>query len=223
MDELVPNRAYEVMQNKMMKKDFIGERGFKQLIPPFKEVIEKRGWSLLCKHHSDGFTTMVREYYSNLVGKKEKTCYIKGKWISFQRKEINKAFKLSKQKDESKFKKLKKDPDHHKIVELLTDQKGEWNATKKNPNDSISRGSLIKEAKVWFYFLSSVLMPSNHLITKRKEEAVLLYAILKGYKMNVGKIIEKSILNYYFNNFRGLIPHPSTITKLCILGRVEST
>ena len=43
MDELVLNRAYETMQRKIMKKDFIGKRGFKQLIPPFKEVIEKRG------------------------------------------------------------------------------------------------------------------------------------------------------------------------------------
>ena len=50
MDELVSNRAYEVMQNKMMKKDFIGERGFKRLIPTFKEVFEKKEWSLLCEH-----------------------------------------------------------------------------------------------------------------------------------------------------------------------------
>ena len=90
------------------------------------------------------------------------------------------------------FKKLKKHPDHQNIVELLTDRKEEWNATKKNPFDFISRGSLTKEAKVWFYFLNSVLMPSKHLSTVRKEEVVLLYAILKGYKMNVGKIIEKS-------------------------------
>ena len=40
--------------------------------------------------------------------------------------------------------------------------------------------------------------------------------------MNVGKIIEKSILNYYYINFKGLIPHPFTITRLCMLGRVES-
>ena len=39
--------------------------------------------------------------------------------------------------------------------------------------------------------------------------------------MSVGKIIEKSILNYYCSNFRGLIPHPSTITMLCIMGRVQ--
>ena len=65
----------------------------------------------------------------------------------------------------SKFKKLQKDPDHQKIVELLTDGKGEWNLTKKNPFDSIARGSLTEEAKVWFYFLSSVLLPSKHLST----------------------------------------------------------
>ena len=176
-----------------MKKDFIGERGFKQLIPPFNEVIEKRGLSLLCKHHSAGFASLVREFYSDFVGWKEKTCYIRGKWISFDRKKINKAFRLSEQKDEPKFKKLKKDPEDQKIVELITDGKGEWNATKKNPFDSISRGSLTEEAKVWFYFLSSVLMPLKHLSTVWKEEAVFLYAILKGYKMSVGKIIEKSI------------------------------
>ena len=43
MDEFVSDRAYEVMDKKMLRKDFIGERGFKQFISPFKEVIEKRG------------------------------------------------------------------------------------------------------------------------------------------------------------------------------------
>ena len=63
----------------MMKKDFIGEIGFKHLIPPFKEVIEKRGWSLLCEHHLVGFAAPVRDFYSKLLGMKEKTCYIRGK------------------------------------------------------------------------------------------------------------------------------------------------
>ena len=106
-------------------------------------------------------------------------------------------------------------------MDLLIVRKGEWKGMKKNPFDSITRGSLTEEAKIWLYFLSSVLMPSNHLSTVRKEKSVLLYAIIKGYKMNVGQIIEKSILNYYCSNFRGLIPHPSTITTLCIMGRVQ--
>ena len=64
-------------------------------------------------------------------------------------------------------------------------------------------------------------MPSKHLSTVRREEAILLYALLKGYKINVGKIIEKSILGYYESNYKGLITHPTTIARLCIKGGVE--
>ena len=76
-------------------------------------------------------------------------------------------------------------------------------------------------AKVWFYFVGSNLLTSKHLSTVRKNEAILLYAILKGYKLSVGKIIKSSILSYFRSNYRGLLPHPSLITRLCILRGVE--
>ena len=140
----------------------------------------KRGCNLLFEHKPVGFSAIVREFYASLVGKKEKMCYVRGKWISFVMKEINKTFNLKKTKNGSKFKKLLKDPYHHKIVDLLTDGKGEWHSTKNNPFESIERGSLFEEEKLWFYFLSSVLVPFKHLSTVRKEELILLYAILKG-------------------------------------------
>ena len=178
---------------------------------------------MLCKHKPSGFAIIVREFFANLVGKKEKMCYVRGKWISFDNKEINKTYNLKEHKDGSKFKKLLKDLDNQMIVKLLMGGKGEWNSTKKNPYESIARGSLTEEEKVWFYFLGSVFLPSNHLSTMRKDKALLLYAILKGYKLNLRKIIEKSILNYYNNKYRGLIPHPATITRLCKLGGVKGT
>ena len=91
--------------------------------------------------------------------------------------------------------------------------------TKETP--SIARGDLTEEAKVWFYFISSVLRPSKNLSIVRREEAILLYALLKGYKINVGKFIEKSILSYSESKCKGMIPHPATITRLCIQGGVE--
>ena len=109
-------------------------------------------------------------------------------------------------------------PDFQKIVDLMTDGKGKWNATKKNQYESIARGALTNQAKVWFYFLSSVILPSKHLSTIREKEAVLLYAILKGYKFNVGKLIENSILSYYRGGYKGLIPYPGLISRLCIFG-----
>ena len=99
--------------------------------------------------------------------------------------------------------------------------KGKWKGTKINPFRSIARGDLTEEAKVWFYFICSVLRPSKHLSTFGKEEAILLYALLKGYKINVGKMIENSILGYFESKCRGMIPHPATITTLYIQGGVK--
>ena len=60
-------------------------------------------------------------------------------------------------------------------------------------------------------------MPSKHLCTVREKEVVVLYAILKGYKLSVGKLIENSIMSC----FKGLIPHLALILRLCISGGVH--
>ena len=67
------------------------------------------------------------------------------------------------------------------------------------------------------------IIPTKHLSTIREQEAIILYASLKGYKFNVGKIIEKSIRSFHKNVKRGLVSHPATITSLCILVRVKGT
>ena len=60
-------------------------------------------------------------------------------------------------------KKLLEEPDYQKIVDLLTDGKGNWSSTRKNPHESIARGSLKEETKVWFHFIGSILLPPKQL------------------------------------------------------------
>ena len=48
-----------------------------------------------------------------------------------------------------------------------------------------------------------------------------MYAILKRYKFSIGKMIENSILSYYKGSYRGLVPHPALITRLCIIDSME--
>ena len=151
-----------------------------------------------------------------MVEKEVKKVYVRGHWVKFNREDINRLFNLRVQKDGAKFKKQIKEPKLHKIVDLPTDGKGEWKGTKKTPCRSIAIGDLTEESKVWFYFITYVLLPFKHLSIVRRVEAILLYALLKGYEINVGKIIEKSILGYSEGNCRGMIPHPVTITRLCI-------
>ena len=136
-------------------------------------------------------------------------------------KRINEVLQIKDPKNGSKYKKLLKEPNHEKIVHFLRDEKGKWSSTKKNPHKSINRGSLTKGAKVWFYFIASIIIPTKHLSIIREQEAIILYALLKGYKFNAGKIIESSIRNFQKNVKRGLIPHQAMITRLCILAGVH--
>ena len=89
-----------------------------------------------------------------MVGMKEKTVYVRGKWISFNREKIDQIFNLNERKNGLKFKKLVKEPDFQKIVDLLTDGKGKWNSIRKNAHESIARGSLTEQAKVLVHLLN---------------------------------------------------------------------
>ena len=106
---------------------------------------------------------MVIEFYANMVGTKDKAVYVRGRWISFYREQINQTLNLKEWKDGSKFRRLVEALNFQKIVDLLTDGKGKWNATRKNQHESIDRGVLTEQAKVLFYFLISVILPSKHL------------------------------------------------------------
>ena len=79
---------------------------------------------MFCEDKPPGFVDVVKEFYSNMVGLREKTCYVRGKCISFSREKINETFNLKELKDGSKVKKFLKDPDCQKIVDLITMEKG---------------------------------------------------------------------------------------------------
>ena len=63
--------------------------------------------------------------------------------------------------------------------------------------------------------------PSKHVSTVRQDLALLLYAVGKGFELDLGKIIKESILDYDENNFLGNIPHFALITLLCIKGGIK--
>ena len=140
--------AYVAWRDKLQHRDFIGERGFSKWISPFKEIVESRGWHLFCGHKALGLVDAVKDFYANMVGMKDKAVYVRGKWISFEKEQIYQTYNLQEMKNGSKFKKLVEAPDFQKIVNLVTDGKEKWNATRKNPHESIAKGALTKLAKV---------------------------------------------------------------------------
>ena len=220
IEDFVSEEAYFNWKKHYANKGFIAERRFRNPITHFKEMIEQRGWEALCTHQKSGYTAVVKDFYSNLVGRKDNTVFVRGVWVPYGAKAINEAYGMAGHKHGSKFKKLLENPDFEKIAKKLTDGRAQLRQEKGGPK-TLNSGSLTEEAKVWFYFLASVLVPIRHLSTVREQEAIMLYAILKGYKINIGTIIENSIMRYHEGNKRGLIPHPVTITILCLKAGVK--
>ena len=104
---------------------------------------------------------------------------------------------------------LHESPRSEEIVKELKNGLGQWKRTKTIRNAYIDRGDLTESTKVWFYFVISVLIPSKHVSIVRQDRAKLLYALVKGFGLNVGKIVEQSILDYIENNFsRNIITLP---------------
>ena len=158
----------ELWNKVMFDKEFVCERGFGKLIPPFSEVIEKRGWGFFCEHKAPGFSALAMKFYANMVGMKVDSVYVRGVWVPFGDRIINEMFKLRDFKHGLKYKKLIENPNYEKILNRLTGEEGKWQVTKKNPHHAIKRGALTEKAKVLFYFICSVIVPTKHLCSVRE-------------------------------------------------------
>ena len=67
---------------------------------------------------------------------------------------------------------------------------------------------------MWSYIMSNKLMRTSHFSDLTKEHLMLLYAIMTGKKINVGKIIFVEIQNSIRSERLGLY-FPGLITDMC--------
>ena len=54
------HKGGEAFQKSMENKIFVEERGFKELMLPFKEEIERRGWEKFSQHKEPGVRALVK-------------------------------------------------------------------------------------------------------------------------------------------------------------------
>ena len=98
--------AYIPWRDKLQHRDFIGERGFNKWISPFQELVESKGWHLFYEHKDPRFIDVAKEFYANMGGMKVKIVYVRGRWISFSKEQIDLTYNLQERKNRSKFKRL---------------------------------------------------------------------------------------------------------------------
>ena len=81
---------------------------------------------------------------------------------------------------------------------------------------------MCREFKAWHYFIAAKLMPVSHMSTVIAKRAFLLYAILTGWTIDIGRVISDTIF-FCLDHPKQSIYCPSLITTLCTKAGVEWT
>ena len=97
-------KGADAFKKYLAKKEFVEERGFKKLVSPFKEEVEKRGWETVSQHMEPRRRAVVKEFYSNLGDRKDMTCYVRGRWVLFGERAISKLLGLRPMGDCTEYK-----------------------------------------------------------------------------------------------------------------------
>ncbi|KAL4312919.1 hypothetical protein GQ457_01G019590 [Hibiscus cannabinus] len=102
--------------------------------------------------------------------------------------------------------------DYETIKDLLCLPNTEWNTTGRNPY-SVSRQSLLPEAKLWNTFVKRNLLPTSHNQTVDRTRLLLINTIMTGFKVNVREILSNE-LAALCNSDKGILAFPCLVSTL---------
>ena len=95
-----------------------------------------------------------------------------------------------------------------------------WVMTRSGVMKSFPGKNMARSSKAWHYFVCSKFMPTTNFSAVAKDRAGLTYAIQMGKSIDVGLIIQKSILRA-LKTPKARLPHPHLVFELCKAVRVR--
>ncbi|KAL3833831.1 hypothetical protein ACJIZ3_008567 [Penstemon smallii] len=202
------------------KKEIIMEAGFdmRDETQPGYKAIEARGWTKFCSPPTvEGFRGMVQEFYVNFKHRNIETQSVKVRGIDVSISEdlINEYYGLDvyKDGDQDEYTTLcQSHIDKEEVIKVICEKQPEWMDREKT---LIRVGSLKKEScNPWFKFVISRFLPKIQISTVTMDRALLVYCIVTGKKINVGKVIYGSMEKASKSNAVSLY-FPSLITYFC--------
>ena len=212
--------------NETCNRSFCGEKGFS-----FKEsddlgmpqfvcsVVQSRNWRDFAKHPQPAVISIVREFYANFPKDAADWVWVRGNRVAFDSQSINQFFHL--QDDEDGYEESLSALEDHEWDELLLRVCVPGTSWEKSSHGAwtVNRASLLPEAKVWYHFLKTRLLPSTHGKTVSKDRVAMVDAILSGKPINVGRVISEQV-RICANRKKGSLLFPSLISALCFESNV---
>ena len=100
------------------------------------------------------------------------------------------------------------------IKNTLCKENVAWKRYTNGGLKSFPRQAMKKIAKIWHYFVCAKLQPTTNVSGVMKSRAALVYAIIERMKIDVGLVIQHSIIHGFDQGIQGF-SHPHLIIELC--------
>lgn len=207
-----------------------GERRPNPIVIEVCTEIQRRCWTRLCNLTTPAFTEIVHEFYANITISEEEdqyVSYVRGKEILFAPEVINALFEIPESREECYLGVRKKDKIHQEkqstMNEILCDGQGSWVGSRiaNRPICHLKTQTLNVKAKVWWVFVSTILLPIQHKSDVGPERLWCLLALMKRVPyINAGCTIAQEILELHRMN-RGSLAYAGVISLLCMRAGVD--
>ncbi|PON47308.1 hypothetical protein TorRG33x02_323690 [Trema orientale] len=176
------------------KRAVIPKKGFdmgKDSFPDIVAEIKRRKWETLYEQTNAGIRVIVQKFYANAAEHRSCITKVHAQNVSFTRIAINSCFKLPNI-DKDELATLENAPDYDDVLKVLCTPGTDW-IWHKEELKCLKTQTMSVSTKAWSYFLNAHLMPVSHHRDIMSDQAVLLYAIIKGLSIDVGRVIRYSI------------------------------
>ncbi|KAJ1378913.1 hypothetical protein SESBI_47357 [Sesbania bispinosa] len=171
--------------------------------PEIQATIAKLRWEFFCQIAGQGRQGLTFEFYANGWRKKDEdwpefTTFVRGKMVKFDSAHINKILCIGD--DPSIYGPTFTDfsrrrPDFQEILQVLCCSDVVWLPINQPKHKALKMGDLQPFPRAWGAFIIASVLPVLHDTTLLLDRAKLLFAIIKGMKIDLGSIISKEMEN----------------------------
>ena len=205
---------------KYKDKSCLRERGIDVGFFDYNKIranIQQRQWGPFCKGFpKSGFPSLAREFFANVPDQRDGHVYVRGIWVPFSAELINGVLEVPNipTGDDQYERFLLADKDYDAILSRICMPGAQW-VRPRNGDHEILKMTTNIIPRAWYFFLASRLLPTEHHTTLTQDRVYLLYAILEGMPMDVGRIVRDNIIHVANGHTTGHPAHPLVITMLC--------
>ncbi|KAJ1413502.1 hypothetical protein SESBI_19578 [Sesbania bispinosa] len=198
--------------------------------PDIQTTIAKLRWEFFCQIVGQGRQGLTFEFYTNGWRTKDEdwpefTTFVRGKVVKFDPDHINKILCIGS--DPSIYGPTfadfcKRSPNFQEMLQVLCCTDVVWLPINQPKHKALKMGDLRPFPRAWGAFIIASVLPVLHDTTLLLDRVKVLFAIMKGMKIDVGSIISEEMATIMSSKTKSLA-YPSLITLLCLDAGVNLT